>query len=72
MTAPKELHERIDRLSPEALRRVAEVVENEERIQRHLEALAAFQEGWTPEEQAAWDEGTRRRPWRTVPLENES
>lgn len=71
MTAPKELHERIDRLPPDSLERIAAAIAKEEQIQRHLDALRAFQADWTPEEQAAWDEGTKRRPFRTVPLEEE-
>lgn len=69
MTASKELHERIDCLSPERLQHIVAELERQERIQKHLEALTAFQEGWTPDEEAAWLEGTQRRPWRTAPLE---
>lgn len=69
MTASKDLHERIDRLSPEGLQHIVTELERQERIQRHLEALTAFQEGWTSDEQAAWLEGTQRRPWLGTSLE---
>lgn len=71
MTASRELHERIDRLSPEAQAELAAFLDEKERIQKHLEALTAFQEDWTPDEEAAWLEGTQRRPWRTAPLEEQ-
>lgn len=71
MTASKELHERIDRLPPEGIRAVLEVVERQEYAARQIEALKAFAADWTPEEQAAWDEGTKRRPWRTSSPEDE-
>lgn len=53
MTAPQDLHERIDRLPPESLPSILAAIEEQERIQKHLEALCAFQADWTPEEQAA-------------------
>lgn len=71
MTAPKELHDRLDQLSPEGWQAVLATIEQQERIRRHLEALTAFQTGWTPEEQAAWDEGTKRRPSQTTHSEEE-
>lgn len=69
MTAPRELHEKIDQLSPEGIKALREFLERQDYVARQMAALQAFAEGWTPEEQAAWDEGTKRRPWRTVPLE---
>ncbi|AAF11654.1 MULTISPECIES: hypothetical protein [Deinococcus] len=69
MTAPKELHERIDRLPPEAIKAIQELVERQEYAAQQIAALKAFAADWTPEEQAAWDEGTKRRPWRTFPPE---
>lgn len=71
MTAPQDLHERIDRLPPESLKAVLEVVERQEYAARQIEALRAFAADWTPEEQAAWDEGTKRRPFRTVAPQEE-
>ena len=72
MTAPQDLHDRIDRLPPEGLKAVLEVVERQEYAARQLAALQAFAADWTAEEQAAWDEGTKRRPWRTGPPQEES
>ncbi len=63
MTVPKELHDQIDRLSPESLQRLQEFLEQErrERVERHLAALDAFAEGWTPEEEAAFEAALNRR-----------
>lgn len=69
MTAPKELHEKIDQLSPEGIKALQEFLARQEYAARQIAALEAFAADWTPEEQAAWDEGTKRRPWRTTPLE---
>lgn len=69
MTAPKELHERIDQLSPEGQERLRAFLERQEKIERHLAALDVFMEGWTPEEAAAFQEGAQRRPWRAVAAE---
>lgn len=68
MTAPKELHERIDQLSPEGLEALRAFLERQEYVARQMAALEAFATDWTPDEQAAWDEGTQRRPWRTTPV----
>lgn len=69
MTASKELHDQIDRLSPEGVQALREFLERQAFVERQMAALHAFAEGWTPEEQAAWDEGTTRRPWRKAPTE---
>lgn len=69
MTANKELHERIDQLSPEGVKALETFLERQAFAERQMAALHAFAADWTPEEQAAWDEGTKRRPWRTAPLE---
>ncbi|GAA5512650.1 hypothetical protein Dcar01_01368 [Deinococcus carri] len=63
MTAPQELHEKIDQLSPEGLKRLQEFLERErqERVERHLAALDAFAEGWTPEEEAAFEAALSQR-----------
>ena len=65
MTANKELHERIDQLSPEGVKALETFLERQERIRHHLAALTAFQEGWTLEAAAAFEEGAQRRPWRS-------
>ncbi|MFK7603435.1 hypothetical protein ACI3L1_14615 [Deinococcus sp. SM5_A1] len=70
MTSREEIKVKIDALSDASFEEVAQLIEQKARIERHLAALAAFQEGWTPDEQAAWDEGTKRRPWRTTELES--
>lgn len=67
MTAPKELHEKIDQLSPDGVKALREFLERQAYVERQMAALYAFAEAWTPEEQAAWDEGTKRRPWRASP-----
>jgi hypothetical protein len=61
VTASRELHERIDRLSPQAQERLREFLERQERVERHLAALDAFAEGWTPEEEAAFEAALTRR-----------
>ncbi|MEF2279214.1 hypothetical protein V3W47_12970 [Deinococcus sp. YIM 134068] len=61
MTAPKELHEQIDRLSPEGQERLRAFLERQEKIERHLAALEAFSTGWTPEEEAAFEQALSRR-----------
>lgn len=61
MTAPKELHERIDQLSPEGQERLRAFLERQEKIDRHLAALEAFSTGWTPEEEAAFEQALSRR-----------
>ncbi|MBZ9712577.1 hypothetical protein [Deinococcus multiflagellatus] len=63
MTAPKELHDRIDRLSPEGVQALQTFLERQEHVERQMAALHAFASDWTPDEQVAWEEGTQRRPW---------
>ncbi|UTA51446.1 hypothetical protein MSS93_04035 [Deinococcus radiodurans] len=48
MTAPKELHERIDRLPPEAIKAIQELVERQEYAAQQIAALKAFAADWTP------------------------
>lgn len=69
MTTREEAKAKLDTLSDSAFEEVVKVIEEKARIERHLAALSAFQADWTPEEQAAWEEGTKRRPWRTLELE---
>ena len=64
MTTRKEAKAKIDALSDSAFEEVLKAIKDKARVERHLAALDAFQESWTPEEQAAWDKGTKRRPWR--------
>ena len=70
MTTREEAKAKIDALSDSTFKEALKVIENKSRIERHLTALDAFQESWTPEEQAAWDDGTKRRPWHTTALED--
>lgn len=66
MTAPKELHEKIDQLSPEGLKALRDFLERQAYVQRQMAALHAFAEGWTAEEQAAWEAAmSRRMTWRS-------
>lgn len=69
MTAPKELHDQIDRLSPQGLERLREFLERQRRVEQHLAALDAFAEGWTPEEEAAFEAAMTRRPKLGVSLD---
>lgn len=61
MTAPKELHERIDQLSPEGQERLRVFLEREAFAEQQDQALLAFAEGWTPEEEAAFEAALSRR-----------
>lgn len=61
MTASKELHERIDRLSPEGQERLRVFLERQEKIERHMAAVEAFATGWTPEESEAFEQALSRR-----------
>ncbi|MDV6373758.1 hypothetical protein [Deinococcus arenicola] len=70
MTTREEAKAKLETLSDASFEEVVQLIERKAQIERHLAALSAFQEGWTPEEQAAWDEGTKRRPWRTVEPES--
>jgi hypothetical protein len=72
MTTREEAKAKLDTLSDAAFEEVVKVIERQAEVERHLAALDAFQRGWTPEEEAAWDEGTRRRPWRTVSSEDDA
>jgi len=61
VTASKELHERIDQLSPEGQERLRAFLERQEKIERHMAALDAFAAGWTAEEEVAFEEALSRR-----------
>lgn len=61
MTAPKELHEKIDQLSPEGQERLRAFLERQRQVEQHLAALDAFAEGWTPEEETAFEAALSRR-----------
>ncbi len=69
MTTREEVKAKIDALSETAFEEVAKLIERQAYVERQMAALHAFAADWTPEEQAAWDEGTRRQPWRTTPLD---
>lgn len=70
MTSREEAKAKLDTLSDSAFEEVVRVIERQAYVEQQMAALNAFAEDWTPEEQAAWDEGTKRRPWRTTPLED--
>ena len=72
MTTREEAKAKIDTLSDSSFEEVLKIIERQAYVDRQLAALEAFAADWTPDEQAAWDEGTKRRPWRTVPLEDQS
>ncbi|WP_029476756.1 hypothetical protein [Deinococcus frigens] len=72
MTTREEIKAKIDALSDASFEEVVKVIERQAYVEQQMAALTAFAEDWTPEEQAAWDEGTKRRPWRTTPAEDAS
>ncbi|QFP76844.1 hypothetical protein [Deinococcus sp. AJ005] len=72
MTTREEAKAKLETLSDSAFEEVVKVIERQEYVARQMAALQAFAEDWTPEEQAAWDEGTKRRPWRTAPAEDDT
>lgn len=70
MTTREEAKAKLETLSDASFEEVIQLIEHKVQIERHLAALSAFQKGWTPEEEQAWTEGTKRRPWRTVEPES--
>lgn len=66
MTTREELHAKIDALSDASLERVAALLEREAFVERQMELLDAFAEGWSPEEAEAFEKAlSRRMSWRS-------
>ena len=66
MTASKELHEQVDRLSPEGVEQLRVFLERQAFADEQMRLLHEFAEGWTPEEEEAFEAAMNRRvPWRT-------
>lgn len=61
MTAPKELHEGIDQLSPKGLEELRLLLERHKLADERLRRVREFAEGWTPEEEAAFEAAMNRR-----------
>lgn len=61
MTTREEAKAKLDALSDSAFEEVVKVIDDKVRVERHLAALDAFQEGWTPEEEAAFEAALSRR-----------
>lgn len=70
MTTREEAEAKLDTLSDSASEEVVRVIDRRVYVEQQMAALHAFAEDWTPEEQAAWDEGTKRRPWRTTTVKD--
>ena len=61
MTATTELHKRIDQLSPEGVKALETFLERQAFAEQQLRLLREFAEGWTPEEEAAFEAALSRR-----------
>lgn len=62
MTASKELHQQIDQLSPEGIKQLQLFLERQALTEKRLQLIKEFGEGWTPEEEAAFEAAMTRRP----------
>lgn len=69
MTTREEAKAKLDTLSDSAFEEVVKVIERQTYVEQQMAALKTFAESWTPEEEAAWAEGTKRLPWRSTPVE---
>lgn len=65
MTVSKELHDQIDRLSPEGQEQLRLFLERQAFADEQMRLLHEFAEGWTPEEKVAFEAAMNRRvTWR--------
>ncbi|MGY2892959.1 hypothetical protein [Deinococcus sp. UYEF24] len=65
MTTREEAKVKLDALSDSSFEERVKAIDEKVRIEKHLAALDAFVEGWTPEAATAFEEGAQRRPWRS-------
>ncbi|WP_424949611.1 hypothetical protein [Deinococcus sp.] len=61
MTTREEAKAKIDALSDSAFEEVLKVIDEKARLERHLAALDAFAEGWTPEQAASFEAALSHR-----------
>lgn len=61
MTTREEAKARIDALSDSDFEEVLKVIDEKARLERHLAALDAFAEGWTPDQAAAFEAALSHR-----------
>lgn len=72
MTTREEAKAKLDVLSDADFQAVVKLIEHREYVARQMAALEAFASDWTPDEEAAWLEGTKRRPWRATSAGDET
>lgn len=65
MTTREEAKMKLDALSDSSFEEIVKAIDEKVQIEKHLVALDAFIEGWTPEAAMAFEEGAQRRAWRS-------
>ena len=61
MTTREDAKAKLDTLSDSAFEEVLKVIDDKARLERHLTALDAFADGWTPEQAIAFERALSHR-----------